>query len=345
MAAISFEHADEVRAVLRVIVADPAHGPGALSSPRVMASLLSDLLPDAPRETGILAVAVQKDVAGMLRDHVAQGLDAGVAVSLAASALATSTAFSPEACDWVAAELAIALGLATPSQRPGPGTPGSDPAYTPTARVAGQRPAAIGVAPEPPGLPDHADAWPSDARSAGDDAAGGGKAAAQMAGPGSPVPPMPVIPPLEQVAWPEGIVVAGLGPRIGWEFRRPAKGGPCFLVGLPASMGKWNVLERFPMTEDGWTRAWRFFASLDGAPVGQARTRLVARQAAGRAHGVPHDADAAQPEPAQALPAAGSPAAAASVVAELGRLASLLSSGLITREEFNRLKAQLLAGP
>jgi hypothetical protein len=116
MAAVSFEHADEVRAALRAIMADPAHGPDALSSPRVMASLLSDLLPDAPRESGLLAAAAQRDVAGMLRDHVSNGLDAEVAVSLAASSFATSTAFTPEACRWVAGELAIALGLTDPAR-------------------------------------------------------------------------------------------------------------------------------------------------------------------------------------------------------------------------------------
>jgi hypothetical protein len=135
MAAVSFGHAGEVRAVLRAIVADPAHGPDALPGPRVMASLLSDLLPDAPRESGILAVAVQKDVAGILREHVAQGLAAGVAVSLAASSLAASTAFSPGACDWVAAELAVALGLAEAGQQSGTGTPGHDAVHTPAARV------------------------------------------------------------------------------------------------------------------------------------------------------------------------------------------------------------------
>ena len=100
MAVMPFEHADEVRAALRAIVADPAHGAAALSSSRVMPSLLSDLLPDAPREAGLLAAAAQRDVAGMLAEHVAQGLDIGVAVSLVASSFAGSTAFTPQACPW-----------------------------------------------------------------------------------------------------------------------------------------------------------------------------------------------------------------------------------------------------
>ena len=116
MAVMPFEHADEVRAALRAIVADPAQGAAALSSSRVMPSLLSDLLPDAPREAGLLAAAAQRDVAGMLAEHVAQGLDIGVAVSLVASSFAGSTAFTPQACPWVTAELAIALGLAGPGQ-------------------------------------------------------------------------------------------------------------------------------------------------------------------------------------------------------------------------------------
>src|SRR5579859_5783020 len=154
MAAVSFEHADEVRAALHAIVSDPAHGPQALSSPRVMASLLGDLLPDAPRESGLLAAAVQRDVAGMLREHVSSGLNAEVAVRLSASAFARSTAFTPEACQWVAAELAIALGLAMPPRLLDHGEPMPFEEPTADAQVPGHDLPTLSEppqSPEPPG--------------------------------------------------------------------------------------------------------------------------------------------------------------------------------------------------
>ena len=55
--------------------------------------------------------------------------------------------------------------------------------------------------------------------------------------------------------------------------------------------------------------------------------------------GAIRDAQASKP------PAAAGPAEqAGAVIGELSRLASLLEAGLLTREEFNRLKAELLAG-
>lgn len=116
MASSSFDHADDARAALRAIVSDPAHGPGALSSPKIMANLLRDFLPDATRETGLLTAAAEKDLAGLLRQHCAQGLDASTAIRLAAASFAASTAFTPEACAWASAELAVALGLASEAQ-------------------------------------------------------------------------------------------------------------------------------------------------------------------------------------------------------------------------------------
>lgn len=74
-----------------------------------MGNLLQDLLPDAPREAGILTVAAQRNVAGMLRTHGEQGVDPEIAVRLAAAAFAGSTAFTMPACEWAARELAVAL--------------------------------------------------------------------------------------------------------------------------------------------------------------------------------------------------------------------------------------------
>ena len=109
MAGTSFKHAEEARAALRAIVSDPAYGADALASPQTMANLLQDFLPDAPRESGLPVAAASAGLPAMLRGHVAQGMDARTATSLAAASFASLTAFTPDTCEWVAAELAIAL--------------------------------------------------------------------------------------------------------------------------------------------------------------------------------------------------------------------------------------------
>src|SRR5262245_45031657 len=99
-----------VRTALRSIVGDPQHGAAALSHPAAMSNLLKDLLPDSPRESALLVAAAQHDLAGLMRDHLAQGLDLRTASRLAAKALAERMPFTDEACEWVASELAVALG-------------------------------------------------------------------------------------------------------------------------------------------------------------------------------------------------------------------------------------------
>src|SRR5580692_5693300 len=157
MATASFEHQDAVRVTLRAIVTDPALGPAVLSSPEMMLSLLSDLLPGAPRESNLLAAAAEKDLARMLRDHLASGLDTDVAVRLAASSLAASTAFTAEACQWVATELAIALELpAKPDSNFTEATApaGNAGAGLPTLSRTTRAPDPLRArAPSPPGIP------------------------------------------------------------------------------------------------------------------------------------------------------------------------------------------------
>jgi hypothetical protein len=46
---IRWDAQGEAQAALRAIVADPRYGPAALSNAQVMANLLKDMLPDAPR--------------------------------------------------------------------------------------------------------------------------------------------------------------------------------------------------------------------------------------------------------------------------------------------------------
>jgi hypothetical protein len=131
---------DEVRAALASIVDDPDYGADALSSRRTMESLLKDLLPDRPRDAAILVAAAEHGLAASLSERVGQeGMDAGVAVRLVASSFARATAFTPEACQWAATELAGALGMDTstiPATAPppslGPPTPGPPTPGQPT---------------------------------------------------------------------------------------------------------------------------------------------------------------------------------------------------------------------
>lgn len=106
-----FEHASEVRDALRAVVADPALGPQSLANAQTAANLLRDLLPDAPREISLLLAAIAAGSPTVLREHIAHGMAGDTAISLTAAALASRTAFTPGACQWVVTELAIALRL------------------------------------------------------------------------------------------------------------------------------------------------------------------------------------------------------------------------------------------
>ena len=126
MADLPWEHAAEARAALNAIVTDPEHGVDALSSPRTMSNLLKDLLPDAPREKSLLIAAAEAGLAGTLREHVSQGMDTNTAIRLTASSFSASTPLSPDACNWVTSEIAVALGISSPAQAHDPGS-GQEP--------------------------------------------------------------------------------------------------------------------------------------------------------------------------------------------------------------------------
>lgn len=138
MPGMSFEHEGAARRALAAIVSDPEHGTDALSDSRVIRNLLGDLLPDAPREAGVLIAAAEHDLAGKLREELSQGLDVESSVRLTAASFASSTAFSPEACLWAAGEMAMASGLARPGQIHRVGL--SPPAELPPEPSASQAP-------------------------------------------------------------------------------------------------------------------------------------------------------------------------------------------------------------
>src|SRR5580658_682701 len=131
MSDMSWEHASEARAALNAIVTDPEHGVSALSNPQTMSNLLKDYLPDAPREKSILVAAAEAGLADTLREHVAQGMDPNTAIRLTASSFSSSTPFTPEACNWVTDEIAIALGITQPGSGSGGQMGGTPPGFAP----------------------------------------------------------------------------------------------------------------------------------------------------------------------------------------------------------------------
>jgi hypothetical protein len=110
-ASMTWEHESEAREALRAIVSHPGYGNAALSNAPLMANLLKDYLPDAPRERNVLIAAAEADLASMLQAHVASGLDLHIAARLTAASFAATTAYTPETCAWAVDELALALGL------------------------------------------------------------------------------------------------------------------------------------------------------------------------------------------------------------------------------------------
>src|SRR5262249_21784391 len=92
-----------------------------------MSGLLQDLLPSAPRETGVLLAAVSAGVPAKLRDHAASGMDAGTAIRIAASSLASLTAFAPDVCTWATVEFAAVLGIVADGDEPGTNVLRPDP--------------------------------------------------------------------------------------------------------------------------------------------------------------------------------------------------------------------------
>jgi hypothetical protein len=111
MASAPLYHTDRVRAALDAIRSDPEHGPSALGRPHELANLLSDYLPGCPKEAGILIAAASAGMPGTLQNLAAQGIDPGTVQHFAAASFAERTAFTPDACQWVTAELARALGI------------------------------------------------------------------------------------------------------------------------------------------------------------------------------------------------------------------------------------------
>jgi len=93
----------------------------------------------------------------------------------------------------------------------------------------------------------------------------------------SSVPAMPAIQPSEQSADPYP-VLEGLSHTIGWQFRPERRGGPVFVLMARGALGAQKTLERFPLTEPGWAKAWQALTQADPAAADKISVQLQERE-------------------------------------------------------------------
>jgi hypothetical protein len=99
--------------------------------------------------------------------------------------------------------------------------------------------------------------------------AGGG--AAMATDPSVPEAPDPVLGEIWSGA--PHVVLDGERYAIGWQRFPAEKGGPAYVTVRRGVLGGRRVLGRYPLTGDGWARAWAAFARLD--PVSAEKTRAA----------------------------------------------------------------------
>ena len=121
--AISFEAhpldaQGEAHEALGVAVAE--YGRRVLTDPRLLGSLVTDLLPDLPRERSLLLAGAEAGIAADITKHVEEHhIDPDTAMQLAAWTLLERRALDPAASIWMASEYAQALGYPVrPSSAP-----------------------------------------------------------------------------------------------------------------------------------------------------------------------------------------------------------------------------------
>jgi hypothetical protein len=96
--------------------------------------------------------------------------------------------------------------------------------------------------------------------------------------PESAVPQMPLIRSVEQYVGIHCLLVEGQPRTIGWRWRPAAKGGPYFATIRRNAIGNQKIIESFPLTPEGWARAWDALVALDPSVAEKAREVLKERQ-------------------------------------------------------------------
>ena len=94
-----------------------------------------------------------------------------------------------------------------------------------------------------------------------------------------PVPAMPVIRPSERFVGPPYPLLEGPRPTLGWQEQAESKGGSSFVLMTKNALGSFKVLERFPLSQEGWASAWYALVKANPGAVEKIRETLAARAA------------------------------------------------------------------
>lgn len=97
-----------------------------------------------------------------------------------------------------------------------------------------------------------------------------------------PIPAMPTVRPADiSRGRPSLLLESGLKHSLGWQEDR--KAGPIFVIVRLTQLDKIKVMERFPLTEQGWAEAWRALSDLDVSAAAAVAARLEQTEAGRRA--------------------------------------------------------------
>lgn len=91
------------------------------------------------------------------------------------------------------------------------------------------------------------------------------------------VPPPPVVNPDEIQFDTPSVLADGTRYSIGWQRWPEKKGGPSFVTVRRSALGTLKVVERYPLTDEGWARAWRALVKLDSAVAEKILATLARR--------------------------------------------------------------------
>lgn len=91
------------------------------------------------------------------------------------------------------------------------------------------------------------------------------------------VPAAPVVKPDEIWSGTPNVLVDGSRYALGWQGWPEKKGGPGFVIARRGAMGTLGVVERYPLTAEGWVQAWQALVRLDPAMAEKIRLVLARR--------------------------------------------------------------------
>jgi hypothetical protein len=221
-----FDPSGLAAAALRTVV--DTQGPRVLQHTSQLRSAFGAFNIEVPRESGILLLAADAGVAGMLTQQVTQqGVDPAGAIRLSAGQLGQRTSLDPDACIWATTAFAEALGLLPPqSTDQGTSTPWVEETGLPPGIPPGLTPAGGGWS-EQTLAADPTSGWTGQ-QPAADPAAGGWPGQVPAPGWGAP-------------ATTESWAAPGTAPPSSWGTSLPAAGWPTGQGGASSpGAGSWG---------------------------------------------------------------------------------------------------------